>query len=208
MNRKAFQNCSKDYIAQPTVSRVLSDVIETMAKLTPDFIFMPRNNNEICDKKGDFYNIAGFPRVIGYIDESHIPIIASNQNEIAYVNRKISLHQHPRNLRCKPPIFLDVVAKWPESSHYFFILKTSQVNDNFKNGKYADSWLLGDSGFPLEDWVMTSITQPATSTERNFNKVHLKTRCLIEKVFGVLKSRRRILNHTGESMCYSPRKVA
>ena len=48
---------------------------------------------------------------------------------------------------------------------------------------------------------MTPIAQPATSLERYFNEVHRKTRCLIEKTFGVLKSRWRILDHTGGSMC-------
>ena len=55
---------------------------------------------------------------------------------------------------------------------------------------------------------MTLITQPATSAERNFNEVHRKTRCLIERAFGVLKSRWQILDHTRGSMCYSPAKVA
>ena len=55
---------------------------------------------------------------------------------------------------------------------------------------------------------MTPIPIPATYAERNFNVVHRKTRCLIERAFGVLKSRWRILDHTGGSLCYSPTKVA
>ena len=105
-------------------------------------------------------------------------------------------------------LFLDVVAKWPGSIHDFLILQTSQVNDDFKNGKYADSWLLGDSGYPLKNWLMTLINQPVTSAERNFNEVHRKTRCSIERAFGIFKSRRRILDHTGGSMSYSSTKVA
>ena len=54
---------------------------------------------------------------------------------------------------------------------------------------------------------MTFIIQPATSAERDFNEVNRKTRCLIKRAFGVLKSRWRILDHTGGSMCYSPTKV-
>ena len=45
---------------------------------------------------------------------------------------------------------LDVVAKLPGSSHDSLIVQTSQVNDDFENGKYADNWLLGDSGYPLK----------------------------------------------------------
>ena len=69
------------------------------------------------------------------------------------------------------------------------LFQTSRVNDDFKNGKYAYSWSLGDNGYSLELWLMTPIIQPATSAERNFNKVQRKTNCLIERAFGVLKSR-------------------
>ena len=102
-----------------------------------------------------------------------------------------------------------MVAKWPGSSHDFSILQSSQVNDDFENGKYADSWLMGNSKYPLKNWLMTPITQPATSAERNFNEVaHRKTHCLIERAFGVLKSRCQILDYTGGSMCYSPTEVS
>ena len=82
------------------------------------------------------------------------------------------------------------------------------MNDDFKNEKYAGSWLLGDSGYPLKHWLMTPITQPAASAERNFNEVHRKTCCLIERAFGVLKDKWRILDHTGGSVCYALTKVA
>ena len=47
----------------------------------------------------------------------------------------------------------------------FFYLSDFTVNDNFKDGKYANSWLPGDSGYPLKRWLMTLITQPATSAQ-------------------------------------------
>ena len=47
-------------------------------------------------------------------------------------------------------VFLDVVAKSPGSSHDSFILQTSQVNDDFEQGTYGDSWLLGGSDYPLK----------------------------------------------------------
>ena len=159
--------------AQPTVSRVLSDFIETMVKLDPDFIFMRRNNG-ICDKKSDFYKIAGVPGVIGCIDESHIPVIAPHRDKFAYVNRKKIHSINIQEICGANLLFLDVVVKWLGSSHDSFILQTSQVNDNFENGKYAESWLLGDSGYLLKHWLMTPITQPATSAKRNFNDVYRK----------------------------------
>ena len=205
-----FQNCIKDFIdvAQPNVSRILSDFIETVVKLAPHFIFMQRKNNEICNIKRDFYKIASFPGVIVCIDGLHIQIIAPHEDEFAYVNRKKFHFINIQGICNANLLFLDVVAKWPGSSHHSFILQTAQVNDDFENGKYVDSWLLGDNWYPLKNWLMTPITQPATSAERNFNEVYRKTRCLIERAFGVLKSKWKILDHTGGSMCCSPTKVA
>ena len=153
LGSESFQNCSKDFIdiAQSTVSRVLSDFTETMAKLAPDFIFMPRNNNEICSIKRDFYKIAAFPGVIGCIDGLHIQIIAPHEDEFAYVNRKKFHSINIQGICDANLLFLDVVAKWRESSHDSFILQTSQVNDDFENGKCADGWLLEDSGYPLKN---------------------------------------------------------
>ena len=151
-------------------------------------------------KKRDFCKIADFPGVIGCISGSHIPLIAPHQDEFAYVNRKRFHSTNIEGICDANLLFLDVVAKWPGLSYDSFLLETSQVNDDFENGKYADSWLMGDSGYPRKNWLMTPITQPATSAKCNFNEVHRKTRCLIERAFGVLKSRWQILDHTGGSI--------
>ena len=68
--------------------------------------------------------------------------------------------------------------------------------------------MLGDSGYGLRRWLMTPINSPKTREERHYNEVHRRTRCLVERSFGVLKSRWRILDHTGGTLCYSPDKTA
>ena len=52
-------------------------------------------------------------------------------------------------------------------------------------------WLLGDSGYPLRDYLMTSFNTPATPAEERFNNAHTRTRNVVERAFGVLKSRFR-----------------
>ena len=44
--------------------------------------------NDAVRTKHDFYQIAGFPNVLGAVDGSLIPIIAPNNNEPEYVCRK------------------------------------------------------------------------------------------------------------------------
>ena len=74
----SFQNCSKDFVqvSQPSVSKILTSISDSMVKLAPTFIFMPPTCADIFETKHNFYEVAGFPGVIGCIDGSHIPIVA------------------------------------------------------------------------------------------------------------------------------------
>lgn len=51
--------------------------------------------------------------------------------------------------------------------------------------------LLGDSGYPLRGYLMTPILQPTSLAQEKYNKAHAKGRVVVERAFGVLKSRFR-----------------
>ena len=206
----SFQNSSKDCLqaSQPTVSRILSQFLNSMLKRGPQFIYMPRTAAETSRVKNEFYQVAGFSGVLGAIDGSHIPIIAPpGDDEKAYVNRK---NFHSINLQavCDANlVFTDVFARCPGSNHDSFVLLLSHLHDQFEAGEFGNGWLLGDSGYALKSWLLTPIAEPTTSAEKKYNVSHRKTRCCIERAFGILKSRWRILDHTGGHMCYLPEKA-
>ena len=79
----SFQNCSKDFmhVSQPTVSRVLSDFVNSIVSKASQFICMPRSASEISGVISDFQAISGLPKVIGAVDGSHIPMIALSVDE-------------------------------------------------------------------------------------------------------------------------------
>ena len=56
--------------------------------------------------------------------------------------------------------------------------------------------MLGDIEYVLKRWLMTPYTNPTTASERRFNELHRKTRCVIEQSFGVIRSRWLISDHT------------
>ena len=70
------------------------------------------------------------------------------------------------------------------------------IHDKFERGECRDSWLLGDSGYALKHRLIIPLTNPSTVQEQKFNSAHKKSQPLIERSFGILKSRWRIIDHT------------
>jgi len=59
----------------------------------------------------------------------------------------------------------------------------------------------------LEPWLLTPIAAPATQAEIAYNNAQCKTRAVIERCFGLLKSRFRCLDKTGGTLLYSAQKT-
>ena len=54
---------------------------------------------------------------------------------------------------------------------------------------------------------MTPYRNPQTRGERNYNAAHIRTREVVERTFGLLKSRFRCLDKSGGTLLYSPNFV-
>lgn len=54
---------------------------------------------------------------------------------------------------------------------------------------------------------MTPVANPTTPSEQAYNFAHAKTRNIIERCFGVLKSRFRCLDKSGGTLLYKPEKA-
>jgi len=67
--------------------------------------------------------------------------------------------------------------------------------------------LVGDSGYPLEPWLLTPVSSPSTCAEERYNMAHAMTRNVIERAFGLLKSRFRCLDKSGGTLLYQPQKT-
>jgi hypothetical protein len=77
----------------------------------------------------DFHDIACFPSVLGCIDGTQIPVLSPRLNENIYVCRK-GYHAISVQVICDANLrMLNIVAKWPGTTHDSFIFKTSSVFD-------------------------------------------------------------------------------
>ena len=50
-------------------------------------------------------------------------------------------------------MIMDVVAKWPGSSHDYFILENSSLFDLFQEGLIPEGWLLGKRIFKFRTFT-------------------------------------------------------
>ncbi|KAH3886168.1 hypothetical protein DPMN_010169 [Dreissena polymorpha] len=90
---------------------------------------------------------------------------------------------------------IDVVARWPGSSHDSRILQNSGVRQLFEEGIIPVGYhLLGDSGYPSRIWLFTPYANPQAGQQTRYNRAHKITRANIERGIGQLKRRFGILH--------------
>ncbi|KAJ8954268.1 hypothetical protein NQ314_007144 [Rhamnusium bicolor] len=79
------------------------------------------------------------------------------------------------------------------ATHDSFIWRSSTTKSELErcyNEGDWNSWLLGESGFPLQPWLMVHFQNAApNSPEDRFNQTHALTRNCIERCNRVLKTR-------------------
>ncbi|XP_071477601.1 putative nuclease HARBI1 [Diadema antillarum] len=147
------------------------------------------------------------PNCVGCIDCTHIYLRAPNNNAQVYINRKGRASINPQAIVDADLRFVNVVARWPGSTHDAFIWENSHVCQDFRNGRFPSGWLLGDSGYGLQPWLLTPILRPQSAAEERYNNSLTSTRTCVERAFGLLKARFRCLDRSGGVLCYSPERV-
>lgn len=63
--------------------------------------------------------------------------------------------------------FLNLVAKWPGSSHDAFVFSNSVLCQMFENGNINIGCLVGDSACPLKNHLLTPVLNPSNPMRRH-----------------------------------------
>ena len=131
-------------LSQSSVCLAIDGVTRALVKLAPTYITFPVDQQTLRATKLAFHSIAGFPNVVGAIDCSHIAIKSPTQHEEVYVNRK-GIHTVNVQTVCDAQMkILNLVAKWPGSTHDSFIWRSSGLHTIFERND-INGWLLGQS---------------------------------------------------------------
>ncbi|XP_063634875.1 putative nuclease HARBI1 [Cydia splendana] len=185
-------------MSQQAVSDCLRDV--TTALNDPGLIhrhmIFPNTQAARAVIKNGFYEKFGIPGVCGAIDCTHVALHRPHEYEERFFNRK---HFHSLNVQmvCDHENYiLNVDASYGGATHDAFIWANSVIRNHFEQlcGTGEIAYLLGDSGYPLREYLMTPVDGAAEdSPEGRYNDVQKRARSIIERTFGILKGRWRCL---------------
>ncbi|CAI6358096.1 unnamed protein product [Macrosiphum euphorbiae] len=192
-----FQAVIGDHIRvnKSTVCRTIKRVSTAIARLYPQFINMPRTAHERSIVQTGFYKTRNFPRVIGAIDCTHIRIQSPNSDiGERFRNRKGYFSFNVQVICNSNMEIMNIVSRWPGSVHDSTIFDNSLVRAKFENHEYGNNvFLIGDGGYPCRNYLMTPLLNTSTQAEENYQRAHIATRNVIERVFGVWKRRFPVL---------------
>lgn len=167
------------------------------------FIQWPRDAAKGRETTTGFSRLSELQGVIGALDGSHIQIKAPVNHAPAYFNRK---KFHSLVLLAVCDANLCFTYAWtgnPGSTHDATVLRSSDLFSQAENLIPPGSYVLGDSAFPLTQWLITPFRDfgNLNRPQRHFNTTHAKARVPIERAFGLLKSRfRRLLRFDAADM--------
>ncbi|KAM7309526.1 putative nuclease HARBI1 isoform X1 [Ixodes scapularis] len=198
---------SDEHIAQDqgTVSialRAVSVAIVRCLGIQHGWIHFFQTASERDDFERGFQLLGRIPGVIGCIDGTMISIVGPSKydptvTKAAYWCTK---QYYALNVmvvcdaRCR---VMCIDPCYPGSVHDSFAWRFSSLRDNFKQGRLIDDgrFLLGDSGYALEPWLITPVPGAHTTSTASgrFNKADFSMRSVVERCIGLLKSRFRCL---------------
>lgn len=165
----SFQSVVGDTMgfSQATIWRAITKVSTLLSNRIDDFIVFPTESSVLNDMKTNFYNISEFPNCVGCVDCTHIRITAPCDFEYQYVNRKGYHSLNVQGMCDYKRKFTNLVVKWPGSNHDSWILKQSNIWNEFENG-HKNGIILGDSAYPCRNWLMTPIISPRNHAEERY----------------------------------------
>ncbi|XP_055632800.1 putative nuclease HARBI1 [Toxorhynchites rutilus septentrionalis] len=140
-------------------TKALSEILSILEhNLCPVAIKFQVNNTKKDAIMRGFYEKTGFSGITGCVDGTHVRIISPANDQHLYFNRKgfhslnvIVVCDHNLKIR-----FVD--ANHPGSCQHSFVFNGSSLGHhlatNHNNGE-ENTWLLGDSGYPLKPYLIT-----------------------------------------------------
>ena len=114
----------------------------------------PQDTSKIAKQ---FFDLGGFPSVGGAIDGCHVLVSPPKADKPAYMNRHHSTSLNVMAVAGPDLSFYYVETSSTGRNHDSKVLKNSSLWESMERGEgpFPGAVLLGDSGYPLREWLIT-----------------------------------------------------
>lgn len=109
-----FPECKLETVGliQASVSRIIDNVVNVLCEMASRDIKMPTNDAAINRIVLTFSRVNDFPRAIGCVDGTHVPIKTPYRNEEIFINRK---QYHSLNIQVGKTWYVPSIHTSPSS---------------------------------------------------------------------------------------------
>ncbi|PKI45834.1 hypothetical protein CRG98_033841 [Punica granatum] len=164
--------------------------------LLPKFVQWP-GDDRLNLIKSEFEALSGIPNIGGSMYTTHIPIIAPKSGVSAYYNKrhternqKTSYSVTVQGVMDHRGVFTDVSIGWPGSYSDDQVLERSTLFKKASSGLLQDTFVAGNTGYPLMDWVLVPYSHKnLTWTQHAFNEKLEEALNVSKEAFCRLKGR-------------------
>ena len=163
-------------IARSTVCRIVHETCKAIVEvLLRKYIHFPAGDRLQQILQG-FENKWGVPQCVGAVDGCHIPVSAPKMCHTDYYNRKGWYSVIIQAVADHDYLFTDIYVGWAGSVHDARVFAHSTVYERAIegallpvqtrsiNGINIPLYLLGDSAYPLQNWLMKPFPESASTT--------------------------------------------
>nr|XP_043625084.1 protein ALP1-like [Erigeron canadensis] len=164
--------------------------------LMPKYLQWP-NKERLGQIKSEYGSISGIPNVSGSMYTTHVSIIAPKVSPAAYYNKKhTERNQKPsysttvQGVVDPRGVFTDISIGHPGSLSDDKILERSALSQRFNKGYTKDTLVVGNSGYPLLDWLLVPYShQNLTWSQHSYNEKLCDVQNIAKDAFMRLKGR-------------------
>ncbi len=193
----SFRVVSRTFdIPKSSVHVIVHRVSNAIIRILRTVIAFPTGDDLVAVGEG-FALLAGSPAfssAVGAIDGCHIRLKPPATTAQCYLNRKLFHSIQLQAITDHLGKFIDVFVGYPGSVHDARVLRNSPV---YTGGLYppAGKCILGDGGYPCLSAPICLITpyrEPVQNPlQARFNSKHSRARNIVERAFGMMKTRWR-----------------
>ena len=207
----AYRVISKVFgVSMSTVSNVVLEFCTVLSLIVSQHIKFPDTAAE-TSVMIDLFQITTncpIPQIVGCLDCTHCKVICPDIVSYSdYFNRKQVYSVNTQAVIGESLKFLDVSTGYPGSAHDSRVLRSSSLFNRAENheileqptvqvmGRGIKPIVLADGAYPQLRWIMKPYARNRNLTpqEVNFNTVLSQSRSVVERGFGLLKTRWRCL---------------